>query len=145
MTPDERDAVVMRSLRRPAADLRTRATNIARHADWLSAHGSSEEARAYGRAVALSCHAARRVGLERSDPAANRDTLRDAVACVRSLVNADGEDLEVVLDHSEDATALACAIAGLTAELLLRQSPETRTAILQVWTEEASRPDGGGE
>ena len=128
-----------------ARSLRTRATNIAGHARWLAANGSSDEARAYGRAVALSCHAARRVGLERSDPAADRDTLRDAVACVRALVNADGEGLEVVLDHSEDATALACAIAGLTAELPLRQSPEHRTAILQMWTEEASRPDGGGE
>jgi hypothetical protein len=115
------------------------------HADWLAAHGSSDEARAYGRAVAQTCHAARRVGMERSDPAADRDILRDAVACVRALVNVDGEGLEVVLDHSGDATALACAIAGLTAELLLRQSPEHRTAILQVWTEEASRPDGGGE
>ena len=86
-----------------------------------------------------------RVGLEESDPAADRDIQRDAVACVRALINADGVGLEVVLDHSEDATALACAIAGLTAELLLRQSPETRTAILQVWTEEATRPDGGGE
>jgi hypothetical protein len=85
------------------------------------------------------------LGLERSDPAADRDTLRDAVACVRALVNADGEGMEVVLDHSEDATALAGAIAGLTAELLLRQSRETRTAILQVWTEEATRPDGGVE
>ena len=111
MTPDERDAVVMRPLRRRVTDLRIRATNIGMHADWLAANGSSDEARAFGRIVALTCRAARRVGPERSDPAADRDTLRDVVACVRALVNADGEGVEVVLDHSEDTTALACAIA----------------------------------
>ena len=69
-----------------ARSLRTRATNIAGHARWLAANGSSDEARAYGRAGALSCQAPRRVGLERFDAAADRDIQRDVVAARQDMV-----------------------------------------------------------
>ena len=143
MTPDERDAAAMRPLSSRVADLNTRAANIAEQARWLAANGSTEEARTFGHTVALTCRAVRRMGMELTD-AEIRDTQRDAVASVRALVNDDAEGLTVVLDHSEDTAALACASAGLAAELLLTLPVETRTAILARWTDEASRPDGEG-
>ena len=77
------------------------------------------------------------------DPEAIRDGRADAIACVRALLDGDGEGLAAVLNGCTNHRELLHAALGIAASVMTVLPEAEREAILARWAAEASRPGGG--